>query len=249
MKSEALYTDRDFARFYDTDNPWSEDTEFCLGLARRAATLLDLGCGTGRFCARVAADGPKVICGVDPAAAMLDIARRRPGSGALRWVQGDARTVRLGARFDLIVMTGHAFQTLLTAADRAAALATIAAHLAPGGRFIFDSRNPVARAWEGWTPEGTRQTFEQPGLGLVESWTDAAWDAARGIVAYRTHYDVAVEGRVISAQSQIAFPAQPDLAQAIAAAGLRVERWMGAWDGRAFAPDAPEIIPIGTLAA
>ena len=44
-------------------------------------------------------------------------------------------------------MTGHAFQCLLTKDDQQALCATIAAHPAPGGTFIFDSRNPAVEEW------------------------------------------------------------------------------------------------------
>ena len=38
---------------------------------------------------------------------------------------------------------------VLTPGDRKAALDTIAAHLAPGGGFIFDTRNPAVEEWLG----------------------------------------------------------------------------------------------------
>jgi len=38
---------------------------------------------------------------------------------------------RLGRRFDLVVLTGHAFQVFLTDDDQRAVLSTIAEHLAP----------------------------------------------------------------------------------------------------------------------
>lgn len=169
MTSEPLYADPIFARLYDYQCPWSPDAEYCLQLALSAASVLDIGCGTGRFCTTLAAHGHRDICGVDPAPGMLSIARSRNGSQAVEWIAGDARDIRIGRRFDLIVMTGHAFQTLLTDTDRAATFATIAAHLAPNGRFIFDSRNPVAREWVRWTTDLSRTTFTHPDLGPVTS--------------------------------------------------------------------------------
>ncbi len=246
---EPLFHDPAFAQLYEADNLWSPDAEYCLGLARSAATVLDLGCGTGRFCARVAAlPGHRDICGADPAPGMLAVAQDQYGDLGIDWVQADARTLRLTRRFDLIVMTGHAFQCLLTDADRAAALGTIAAHLTPAGRFIFDSRNPAVREWERWTPDRTRRRFDAPPLGEVDAWTDAAWDETTRIVTYDQHYRLPPDDRVISATSRIAFPMQAHLASQIAAAGLAVTRWFGEWDGRPFTLDAPEIIAFGQLA-
>ena len=120
--------------------------------------VLDLGCGTGLLAAALGEGGE--VFGVDPAAAMLDVARRRAGGQRVTWVEADARTVRLGRRFDLIVMTGHAFQVLLTDDDQRAVCETIAAHLVPGGTFIFDSRNPAAEEWREWTPAASRRAFD-----------------------------------------------------------------------------------------
>ena len=249
MTTESLYADPAHARFYDHHCPWSPDCDFCLALAREGSrTVLDLGCGTGRLAVRIAAETGAETWGVDPAPAMLSQARSRTGGAAVRWVDGDARTARLGRRFDLVVMTGHAFQTLLTPADRAAALATIAVHLSPGGRFVFDSRNPNAREWLSWTPEASRETFAVPGLGTITAWNNHTADEAAGIITYSTFYDVPAEGRTLSSVSRIAFPPYETLANEIAEAGLTADRWMGEWDGRPYAPDAPEIIPVGRLA-
>ena len=98
-----------------------------VGLAREGTAL-------GRYLAEHGA----AVTAVDPACAMLDLARIKPGAERVHWVEGDARGLRLGERFGLIVMTGHAFQTLLSPLDRAACLLAIAAHLAPGGRFVFE---------------------------------------------------------------------------------------------------------------
>ena len=86
-----------------------------------------LGCGTGRLTVTLV-DGNTEVVGVDPAAAMLDVARAKSGGGAVEWIQGDARALRLNRRFDLVLLTGHAFQVFLTSANQVAVLRTIAAH-------------------------------------------------------------------------------------------------------------------------
>ena len=245
MAEDALYADPALARFYDLDNGWSEDRSFCLRLAAGCSRVLDLGCGTGDLAIRIAAEHGAAVTAVDPAGAMLDLARAKPGAGRVTWVLGDARDLRLAERFDLIVMTGHAFQTLLTARDRAAGLATIAHHLAPGGRFIFDSRNPARREWEEWRPELSLRGFDDPVFGRVTAWNDATWDVARQVVTYETCYRVEAGGSAFGAASHIADPALDELEREIAAAGLRVERWMGDWSGAPLGPDSPEFIPLG----
>jgi len=174
MDEDRLYHDPALADFYDLENGWerSPDFAFCKALASDAGSVLDLGCGTGGLA--VALCEGRTVVGVDPAPAMLDIARAKPGAGRVDFVEGDARSVRLGRRFELVVLTGHAFQVFLTREDRRAALATIAAHLAPGGRFIFDSRDPARREWEEWGPGESHRLLTHPRFGAVSAWNDVA---------------------------------------------------------------------------
>jgi SAM-dependent methyltransferase len=244
--SDALYHDPRLADFYDLDNGWYDDTRTCLKLAQGVASVLDLGCGTGLLASAIAEHGARVT-GVDPAPAMLDIARQRAGGTLVTWVEGDGRTVRLGDRFDFILMTGHAFQCLLTDEDQLALLKTIAAHLSPQGRFIFDSRNPKGREWLGWSPKESHRFVEHPKHGKVESWNDYAYDEPSGVVTYGTYYRLG-NGDLLAAKSKIRFSPQENLARLIAEAGLAVDRWMGDWLGANYTPDSKEIIPIGRLA-
>lgn len=64
---DRLCQDAAPARFYDLENGWAADFDFCLKLAENAQTVLHLGCGTGQLAARLA-EGRSVV-GVDPAAA------------------------------------------------------------------------------------------------------------------------------------------------------------------------------------
>ena len=245
MQEDRLYHDPDLADFYDLENGWSRspDFDYCLSLAQDAASVLDLGCGTGELAVALA-EG-RLVVGVDPAPAMLEIAREKPGTA--EFIEGDARTLRLGRRFDLVLLTGHAFQVFLTPEDRRAALLAIAAHLAPGGRFAFDSRNPACREWEEWGPEESLRVVEHPRFGPVSAWNDVSEDPATGIVTYGTHYEIQATGKRLSAASRIAFPEKAELEGLIAEAGLRVDRWLGDWEGNEWCTGAKELIPLGGL--
>jgi SAM-dependent methyltransferase len=240
---DRLYSDPELALFYDLENRWGPDLDYCLKFAADARSVLDLGCGTGLLAASLGKE--RDVCGVDPAAAMLDIARGRPGGRDVTWVQADARNLRLDRQFDLVLLTGHAFQVFLTESDQRAVLSTIARHLEPGGRFLFDTRNPAAEAWRRWTPELSRRRLGAPGLGPVEAWTDASHDPVTGIVTYRTHYRILETGEQRMASSRIRFTGHEMLSTTIEDAGLQVEEWLGDWNGAAFTAASPEIIPSG----
>lgn len=240
---DSLYHDPDLAQFYDLENHGAADLDYCLRLAGGASSVLDLGCGTGQLAAKLA--DRRTVFGADPAAAMLDIARGRPNGQRVTWVEADARLLRLERQFDLVLLTGHAFQVFLTDEDQQAVISTIAAHLAPGGRFIFDTRNPAAQAWRDWTPGNSKRRFEHPDLGTIDAWTDVSHDAATDIVTYQTHYRTVTSGRHFSAASKIRFTARDSLAAMLDAEGLVVERWLGDWTGGAWDTTSREIIPLG----
>ena len=243
MSKDRLFSDPDLAQFYDWDCPWTADFDWFASLVAGTRSVLDLGCGTGVFTAAMACRGADAV-GVDAAAAMLDIARARDGGDRVTWVKGDVRHLALGRRFDAVVMTGHAFQALLTRADRAAVLAVIRRHLEPAGRFFFDSRNPEAQAWLAWTPDATRARRPHPVFGMVERWIDARTKADGDVVSYATRYRLP-DGRQFSAQSRIAFPPLAELERLIGEAGLRVDRWAGDAAGGPVVPGCVDLIAIG----
>ena len=242
----ALYDDPELAQFYDARGAARPDFDYCRTLAQDTASVLDLGCGTGELAASLAAG--RAVTGIDPAGAMLDIARERTGGDKVEWVETDARTARLDKRFELVVLTGHSFQVFLAADDQAAVLATIAAHLAPGGRFVFDTRNPAQPARKGRSPDETRRQFRHPRLGTVEAWNASTYDDDTGVLTYENAYRVLNTGDVFSATAQIRYTPQPNLSVMIADAGLAVDDWLGDWHGAPFQPTSPEIIPVGRLA-
>ncbi|MDO9466358.1 MAG: class I SAM-dependent methyltransferase [Thiobacillus sp.] len=97
----------DYDAWYDTPRGrWIGETEYALaarGLAAQPGErLLDVGCGTGWFTRRAAADD-LVATGLDPNADWLAYARVH-SSPALNWVEGDARDLPFSdASFDHVL--------------------------------------------------------------------------------------------------------------------------------------------------
>jgi SAM-dependent methyltransferase len=238
------YVDPRLAALYDALNPPDASTAFYLSLAGPPpARILDMGCGTGLLACEFAARGNDVT-GADPAAAMLAVARARPGGHRVRWVQADAAGLATPARFDLIVMTGHVFQLLLDDRDVRAALEALAGQLAPGGRIAFETRNPAVREWQEWNPRDTRQRVE--GAGLV---ADVHYDisAVTGeLVTYETwfRFDGARDALVVP--DTLRFMDQAQVATFLAGAGLAEVTWYGDWDRAPWTPLSPEIIAVAS---
>ena len=97
----------DYEAWYHTPRGrWIGETEYALAarqLAPQAGdSLLDIGCGTGWFTRRAAADD-LVATGLDPNSVWLDYARAH-SSPALSWVEGDARALPFAdASFDHVL--------------------------------------------------------------------------------------------------------------------------------------------------
>jgi SAM-dependent methyltransferase len=130
-----------------------------------ATSVLDLGCGTGTLAIRLAAAGLDVI-GVDPAGAMLAVARAKPGADRVRWIHGDATSLG-GIRVGLVTMTGNAAQAIVHDDAWRSTLRLIHDALEPAGYFVFETREPSARAWESWTREGSYAVVD-----CMESWEE-----------------------------------------------------------------------------
>lgn len=141
------------ARLYDLDlSEDPGDLDLLLALAARAnGPVLELGAGSGRLAVPLAEDGHEVTA-VDLDPAMLARARERARARGrtiarrVHVVEGDARTIRLpdAGDFGLAFIALNSLFLMGTRADQAAAIATLAAHLAPGGIAMVDAWLPDA---------------------------------------------------------------------------------------------------------
>ena len=130
---------------YDAFNtPAQDDLKFYLAEAKKArGPVLELACGTGRLTIPLKKEGID-ITGLDLAAPMLKRAREKAAGAGLQlpFLRADARKFSLGRKFKLIFMAFHSLQHLARREELEGLFASVAAHLAPGGRFVFDVFNP-----------------------------------------------------------------------------------------------------------
>lgn len=223
---ERAYVDPRLVDLYDVENPRGADTDFYLDLAAGldARTIVDLGCGTGVLTRELATSG-RVVVGVDPAPAMLAVARRHPS--AVRWVQGDATAIgSLDA--DLVVMTGNVAQVFLDDAVWTDTLSAIRTALRSGGQLAFESRNPDDRAWERWNRETTYERLDSL-HGSVECWLEVV-DVRDDRVRIEGHNVFADTGEDVVATSELRFRTPDELSASLADAGFTIEHVCGDWD-------------------
>jgi SAM-dependent methyltransferase len=180
------------------------------------------------------------LCGLDPAAGMLHQARARSD---IEWVQGDLSSVTWEREFDLIVMTGHAFQELVTDDEIRVALAAIHVALADGGHFAFETRNPLDRAWERWPTEYTGEVTDASGVivrreSQVE--TPIVGDVVHGISTFTSP---AWEHPLVS-RGALRFVEREALSAFLSGAGLAIEEQFGDWSRQPLTDTSPEIITV-----
>ena len=236
------YTDPRLAALYEPLNPWGPCDDYYLELIRSAASVLDLGCGAGQLLRRAAAEGDsRALVGVDVAPAMLAEAAR--ADAGVVWLHGDARTIDVGRRFELATMTGHAFQVFLTDDDVRAVLSNVWRHLEPGGRFAFETRNPSARAWEGWATLTSR--VESPSGEDVEVTLESVRLLEPDIVELSAMYRFA-SGASVESAGTLRFIDPQHLRALLEGAGYRVDGWFGDWDRTPVSSASPEVIVVAT---
>ncbi len=169
--------DGDFGRRWVMDAPMLERV-------RRGAHVraLDVGCGEGRFCRMLKAEGVAAV-GIDPATSLVAHARRLDPDGDYRVEAAEALGFDDGS-FDLVV----SYLSLIDIPDVRTAIAEMARVLAPGGTLLIAnlaSYNSAADANDlGWAslPDGRR-------VHAMDHYLEekAAWIAWKGIRIQNWH--------------------------------------------------------------
>lgn len=183
-----------------------------------AASVIDVGCGTGDLACRFATLGLETI-GLDPAEAMLDVARTKPNAERVRWLIGDATSIP-PLQVDVATMTGNVAQVFLTDDGWDAALRAAAHALRPDGHLVFEIRDPARRAWEAWTPENTRSRVDTP-AGPVEVWCEITGVDER-FVSFRWTHIFEHDESTLTSESTLRFRDRDEVEVSLAAAGFDV---------------------------
>ncbi|MCF3120026.1 class I SAM-dependent methyltransferase [Streptomyces arenae] len=235
VRVDEAFGDPRLAALHDPLDPDRGDLDAYLAMADEfgARRVLDIGCGTGVFALLLAGRGIEVV-GVDPARASVDVARAKPGADRVRWLYGDA-TALPPLRADLATMTANVAQAIADPDTWRATLRGAHAALRPGGRLVFETRDPARRAWREWNRAGTHGVTEVPGVGAVESWCEVT-GVEGPLVSFRWTYVFAADGQTLTSDSTLRFRGRAEVEADLVAHGYVVEDVRDAPDrpGREF---------------
>lgn len=109
---DNAFADPRLAALYDPLDPDRGDLDGYAAIADEfgARSVLDIGCGTGTFACLLAERG-LAVTGLDPAAASLELARRKPGAERVQWIHGHGGDLP-PLQVDLATMTGNVAQVV-----------------------------------------------------------------------------------------------------------------------------------------
>lgn len=239
-----MYSDADAAALYDLLNPWDggkyPSDAFYDDLVMAADSVLDVGCGTGNML-RTARERGHVgrLVGLDPDEAALDRARRRTD---VEWVAGVAAEAAWDREFDLATMASNAFQCFVGDDELRSSLAAIQAALRDGGRFVFGTRHPRARAWEDWNPDNASDVVDAAGRALRVS---HLVESVVGDVVTFTETTADQDCIVLRVdRTSLRFLDVPALGEFLAGAGFAIEAQYGDWQRGPITGASREIVTI-----
>ena len=225
--NDPLFLDAHLAEIFDYHSTFDRpEFTFIMPLVMTAASVLDVGCGTGMMLRRSREAGHAGrLCGVEPAEQMLQDARR---STDIEWVLGDATTGGWNREFDLVVMSGYVIQVIMKEDEVRATFSAVRKGLTDDGRFIFASRNPLVRDWETWMPNQVLEFRDGAGT-LIRKWHEIT-KVEGDCVYYTTTFASERWEQPVTVGGRQRFWSRAEVSGFLADAGLAIKEQFGDWD-------------------
>ncbi|MBN2497727.1 MAG: class I SAM-dependent methyltransferase [Deltaproteobacteria bacterium] len=227
------------------------DVGFYLAACRGTGSVLELGCGSGRMGLGLVRAGHRFV-GLDTHPGMLALFEQRLSrlssamSERTQLVLADMAGFALGECFDRIIIPYNGLYCLLSEAAVLSCLRCTRAHLAPGGRLIFDvyrvfTPAPDLDLEEEFSPTCT---IESEGR-RIEVLERCDWIPANQILVARYLYrirepDGRMHEQAFCIPQRYLFPEQ--LEALLRSAGLRDIELLGDFDGRSFDEQSETVI-------
>lgn len=186
--TDTLYEEAAYYRMLFRER--THDTRFYRAACAGQTPVMELGVGDGRMATALARAGHDVR-GIDLSESMLEALEERLADEPeqvrqrVQATAGDARTVRLEETFPRVIYPFNGLAHFHELDDQEAVFATVAAHLDPGGRFVFDVMLPDPQLLMGGASSVPR--LEHPRTGRVCRMEESyRYDAFRQVLTIET---------------------------------------------------------------
>ncbi|MFX0040569.1 MAG: class I SAM-dependent DNA methyltransferase [Promethearchaeota archaeon] len=217
-----------------------EDIPFYINKAKEyGEPVLELACGTGRITIPIAQKTIS-ITGLDLLNTMLKEARRKTKETgvSIEWIEGDMTDFNLNKKFNLILITGCAFNSLLDLESVEKCLSCVKKHLASNAGFVFDAFNPnlniLVRHPSQTYPNAKYQ--DPNGRGLVIVTESTKYDKATQITNTTLSYSIA--GKTISNELKLRIFFPKELDSIIKYNGFKIYAKYGDFNQNHFSSDS-----------
>lgn len=208
------------AYYYDQLHTWGKEDDFFMELLQltKAKKIADLGCGTGRVTIELAKAGYEVT-GIDPNEEAVLRAQIKDNAQSVSWIIGDSQDLTTNA-YDAVIMTANVAQVFISEESWNSVLQDVFTALKPDGHFIFDARNPQAKAWEVWQKDETVDELQDVHTGDPLLYWDEYEGLDRNVFTFfekikNVNTDITHEAKV-----QLIFRSYEEISSALEKAGF-----------------------------
>lgn len=222
ISTDPVFSDARLAKIYDDFDGERRDLIPYVDMIKKlkAQNVIDFGCGTGSLALLLEQESIDVV-GVDPAAAMIDVAKSKPRADKVQWIVGGADQLTANS-VDVVVMTGNTAQAIVEPTLWDDTLNGIHSALRTNGHLVFETRNPDFQAWEEWNKETSFRSITIGGVGLVDGWVELI-KVASPLVSFRWTYVFHKDNTTVTSDSTIRFRTVEELKRDLTKHGFVIE--------------------------
>ena len=236
------------AKLYDIGNDRAQialDIGFYNSIIPQNATVLEVGCGTGRVSLSLAQRGNSVT-GIDLSQPMLDVFEDKLKLAKVPEIplhRMDMRHFDLGRTYDWIIFPFRVFQALTTDEDRQRCLEAVRRHMSADSRAILTLFNPLKHILNNW---GKKNILDLEGVDVATGWTvrrfqDQLWhDEKNQIIAATMRYEVYEQGALVQEaveEFELGYLYPDQCLRLFACSGMAVVNAFGFYDQRPIRAD------------
>ncbi|WP_181137210.1 class I SAM-dependent DNA methyltransferase [Vibrio hyugaensis] len=210
----------------------------------QASSLLDVCCGTGLVTIPLSNNLSRAV-GIDFSSPMVEFAIEKSAAvDNISFCEMDAVDFNLGTQFDVVSMTGNAFQAFISNADFLSMLNRVKNHMGDNGVFVFDARLPcpenleVTSGYQYWSsyisPTGEKVN--------VYGW-DSAHPQSNDTMVHHVRRDYE-NGDQYHSKIELKYRSIDEIVSCLESVGLQLVRCYADWKKTPFTKASKRIVGV-----